>query len=148
MSDLLGSIGAIVAAGVILLTGWMPIDPILSILVAVLILRSAWSLAARSWHVLMEGTPEGLDIPALRHELTQAISGVEDIHHVHAWSLTPERRLLTLHATVADGYDHDVVLRQLQLMLAEQYDLGHATIQVERGTCSGSGVGVGAPVGC
>jgi cobalt-zinc-cadmium efflux system protein len=148
MSDLLGSIGAIVAAGVILLTGWMPIDPILSILVAVLILRSAWSLAARSWHVLMEGTPEDLDIPALRRELTAAVPGVADIHHVHAWSLTPQRRLLTLHATVGEGHDHDAVLRQLQALLAERYDLGHATIQVERGPCVGVAAGGHAPGGC
>src|SRR5689334_23146495 len=64
LGDMLGSIGAIVAAGVILLTGWMPIDPILSVLMCVLILRSAWGLVQESWHVLMEGVPEGVEIDA------------------------------------------------------------------------------------
>ena len=63
------------------------------------------------------------------------MAGVEDVHHVHAWSLTPERRLLTLHATLAEGHDHDKVLRRLQVVLAERFDLGHATIQVERRPC-------------
>ncbi|MFO1068118.1 MAG: cation diffusion facilitator family transporter [Geminicoccaceae bacterium] len=136
LSDMLGSAGAIAAAGIILLTGWTPIDPILSVFVALLILRGAWSLASRSWHVLMEGAPEGLDVPALRRELVESIPGVCDVHHVHAWSLTPERRLVTLHATLIEGHDHDEVLRQLRLTLAERWDLHHATIQLERGACA------------
>jgi len=76
LGDMLGSVAAIIAAGVILWTGWTPIDPLLSVLVAALILRSAWMLAGRSWHVLMEGTPEGLDVERLRRELTEAVPGV------------------------------------------------------------------------
>ncbi|HEX2524781.1 MAG TPA: cation diffusion facilitator family transporter [Geminicoccus sp.] len=131
-SDLLGSVAAIVAAAVILLTGWMPIDPILSLLVALLILRSVWSLLRQSWHVLMEGAPEGLDLDLLQQALVQAVPGVRDVHHVHAWSLTPERTLVTLHATVEDDADHDAVLHQMQDVLADQFHIGHATIQLER----------------
>jgi cobalt-zinc-cadmium efflux system protein len=136
LGDLLGSIAAISAALVILLTGWTPIDPILSVLVAVLILRSAWVLASRSWHVLMEGAPDWLDIPELRRSLTGAVPGVVDIHHVHAWSLVPDRPLITLHATVSRNADHDEVLRALQRLLAERFRIDHATIQIEREACT------------
>lgn len=135
LGDLLGSAAAIVASIVILIAGWAPIDPLLSVLVALLIVRSAWSLIARSWHVLMEGAPEGLDVDLLREELTRSVPCVLDIHHVHLWSLTPERPLLTLHATIAGGADHDAVLRSLKQVLVQQYDLDHATIQVERSGC-------------
>jgi cobalt-zinc-cadmium efflux system protein len=136
MGDLLGSAAATIAACVILLTGWMPIDPILSVLVALLILRGAWLLLGQSWHVLMEGAPEGLDVAALRRELPALIPGVLDIHHVHAWSLTPERRLVTLHASIADHADHDDVLHRIQIVLARHFSIDHATIQIERNHCT------------
>ena len=136
VGDLLGSAAAIFAACVILLTGWTPIDPILSVLVALLILRGAWLLVGQSWHVLMEGAPEGLDIAALRRELPARIPGVLDIHHVHAWSLTPQRRLVTLHASIADHADHDDVLHRIQTVLASQFSIDHATIQIERNHCT------------
>ena len=136
LGDLLGSVAAIVAAGVIMWTGWMPIDPILSVLVALLILRSAWVLVRQSWHVLMEGAPEGLDVPDLRKTLMEAVPGVLDVHHIHAWSLTPERPLLTMHATLADDADHDAVLHRLRREVAERYGIDHVTIQLERGRCT------------
>ncbi|MBL8668282.1 MAG: cation diffusion facilitator family transporter [Rhodospirillales bacterium] len=136
LGDLLGSAGAIVAAVVILLTGWTPIDPILSVLVALLIVRSAWSLISKSWHVLMEGTPPDQDIALLRTELVRSVDGVRDVHHVHVWSLTPERRLITLHANIAQDADHDKVLHRLQDVLAERFGLSHATIQIERSGCT------------
>jgi len=136
LGDLLGSAAAIVAAGVILLTGWTPIDPILSVLVALLILRGAWLLVGQSWHVLMEGAPEGFDVAALRRELPSRIPGVLDIHHVHAWSLTPDRRLVTLHAAIADYADHDDVLHRMQTVLAAEFSVDHATIQIERNHCT------------
>lgn len=135
LGDLLGSAAAIVAAIVILVSGWMPIDPILSVLVALLILRSAWSLIVESWHVLMEGAPDGVDVSQLRQDLTETVPGVLDIHHVHLWSLTPERALITLHARIAEGVDYDLTLSRLQAALAERYQLTHATIQLERAGC-------------
>src|SRR3546814_18931800 len=103
----------------------MPIDPILSVLVALLILRSAWVLVGESWHVLMEGAPEGFDVAALRTALTEAVPGVLDVHHVHAWSLTPERPLLTMHATLADDADHDDALHRLPPVLTERFRIEH-----------------------
>ncbi len=136
LGDLLGSLAAIIAAIVILLTGWTPIDPLLSVLVALLIVRSAWTLIAKSWHVLMEGAPAGRDVAMLRVELARSVEGVLDVHHVHLWSLTPEKPLITLHANISEGADHDIVLHRLQDVLAEQYDLRHATIQLERAGCA------------
>ncbi|MGF7210360.1 cobalt-zinc-cadmium efflux system protein [Skermanella aerolata] len=136
LGDLLGSVAAIVAAVVILWTGWTPIDPILSVLVALLILRSAWTLIGRSWHVLMEGTPEGLDVDRLRRELTDAVPGVEDVHHVHAWCLTPERPLITFHASLHTDADHDEVLRRLRVELVSRFNIQHSTIQLESDVCT------------
>lgn len=136
MGDLLGSVGAIVAALVILWTGWAPIDPILSVLVALLILRGAWANLARAWHVLMEGTPEDLDVATMRGELARSVPGVLDIHHVHAWSILPGRPLVTLHAAIAEEADHDAVLHGLQHALADRYGVAHATIQIERNHCT------------
>lgn len=136
LGDLLGSAAAIVAAVVILITGWAPIDPLLSVLVALLIVRSAWVLITKSWHVLMEGTPEGIDAGSLEKELVAAAPGVLGVHHVHWWSLTPERPLITLHANIAEGADHDAVLHRLKDVLAERFGLSHATIQIERAACA------------
>ena len=132
LGDLVSSAATILAAIVILATGWTPIDPLLSVLVAGLILRSAWQVIGQSWHVLMEGAPEGIEVGELERELAAAVPGVTAIHHVHLWSLTPERPLVTLHASIADTADHDIVLQALQRRLSERYGLGHATIQVER----------------
>lgn len=138
LGDMLGSVGAMLAAGIIVLTGWTPIDPILSVLVALLVLKSAVSLLSRSWHVLMEGTPDNFDAENFKLELAAAVPGVEDIHHVHMWMLTPAHPLLTLHATIAAEADHDGVLHALQGILAERFEIAHATIQVERVTCPDS----------
>ena len=135
LSDILGSAAAILAAVVILTTGWTAADPLLSLLVAALIARGAWKLVSEAWHVLMEGTPAGLDTAALRQALA-AVPGVADVHHVHAWSLVPGRTLLTLHAAIKPGADHDALLRRLQRVLAERFGIDHATIQVERGGCA------------
>jgi cobalt-zinc-cadmium efflux system protein len=131
LGDLLGSVGAIVAAGVILLTGWTPIDPILSVLVCLLILRSAWKLVAESWHVLMEGAPEGIEIEAIRAGLLAEVAGLHDVHHVHLWALTPEQPVITLHAQTANDANRDELLFGMKKLLRERFGLDHATIQLE-----------------
>ena len=114
LGDLLGSVAAIAAGAVIYATGWTPIDPLLSLLVALLILRSAWLLVRRSAHILLEGTPDWLDVDELKAELVAAIPAVQDVHHVHAWMLTSERPLLTMHARIQPGADRDQILRAIQ----------------------------------
>lgn len=136
LGDLLGSVAAIVAAGVILWTGWTPIDPILSLLVAALVLRSAWMLVKQSSHILLEGTPDHIDVDEIKRELCRAVPNVTDVHHVHAWSLTAERPLVTLHATVEPNADAHTVLHQIKRHLARRFDVDHSTIQIEPGPCA------------
>jgi cobalt-zinc-cadmium efflux system protein len=135
LGDLLGSVAAIVAAGIILWSGWTPIDPLLSLFVAALIARSAWVLIKKSAHILLEGTPDWLDVAALRAELTEAVPDVEDIHHVHAWSLTVERPLMTLHAKVRHGADYGETLKAITRFLEATCGISHATVQLEPGNC-------------
>jgi cobalt-zinc-cadmium efflux system protein len=145
-ADLLGSVAAIVAALVILGTGWAPIDPLLSLLVAALILRSAWRLLRKSAHILLEGAPDWLDDAELRRAITTALPTIRDIHHVHAWMLTSERPLITLHAEVAPGADHQAVLASIQHVLRARFGIEHATIQIETAACPDPGAGA-APAG-
>src|SRR5262245_50565771 len=91
LGDMAGSAAAILAALVILWTGWTPVDVLLSVLVALLILRSAWGVVAESGRILIEAAPKGLDVRALARDLEANVPGVEDVHHVHAWSLTEAR---------------------------------------------------------
>jgi len=133
MGDLLGSVAAIAAANVIIFTGWTPIDPLLSIFVALLILRSAFALAKQSGHILMEGTPAGLDLKEVCNDLNNAIEGVEDVHHLHAWSLTADRTIMTLHARLTDGANADATVALIDKHLKENFSITHATVQVERG---------------
>jgi len=134
--DLLGSIAAISAAVVILLTAWYPIDPLLSVLVALLIARSAWYVVRHSTHILLEGTPDDVDVQELRGALIEGIDGVRDVHHVHVWSLTPERPLLTLHMDVGEGVDTARVLREAKHLLQHHFGIDHSTVQVEREGCA------------
>ena len=135
LGDLLGSLAVIVAAVVVLTTGWVPIDPLLSLLVAVLILNSAWRLVRKSAHILLEGTPDWLDIEEVRRCLREEIAAVEDVHHVHVWSLTSQRPLVTLHARLAPGADFSVALTSINQLLAERFGLTHSTIQLEPDVC-------------
>lgn len=138
LGDLLGSVAAIAAAVVILYTGFMPIDPLLSVLVALLILRSAWTVTRDSAHILMEGTPHGLDPDTIAEDLVKTVEGVADVHHVHAWSLTPGQSLVTLHAHLKDGADSHTALSGIQERLGTRFGIGHATVQIERGECAGA----------
>ncbi|GAA0592541.1 cation diffusion facilitator family transporter [Caenispirillum bisanense] len=132
LGDLLGSVAAVAAAVVILWTGWTPIDPILSLAVALLILRTTLPLLKRTGHILLEGSPEGLDVGRLGDHIARTVDGVEEVHHVHAWMLTPERNLVTLHARVRPGSDDGLVLRRIHEELRSRFGVGHATVQIER----------------
>lgn len=135
--DLLGSIAAIVAAVIIIYTGWMPIDPILSVAVAALILKSAWSLVKRSAHILLEGAPEWLDVETMQERIVARVSGVGEIHHVHIWGLTPQQLMLTMHVSL-DGpvESQSGVIRDVKTFLQEEYGIGHSTIEVEVDGCA------------
>ena len=122
------------AALIIMYTGWTPIDPILSVLVSCLVLNNAWRLLRESFHELLEGTPEEIDIDELRKDLSRSIPEVRNVHHVHVWQIG-EQRLMTLHVQVVPPHDHDALLGRIQHHLLEKFRIGHATIQMEYGHC-------------
>ncbi|NID14180.1 cation diffusion facilitator family transporter [Luteibacter yeojuensis] len=144
LGDLLGSVGAVLAALAVRWLDWNWADPVLSILVSLLILRSAWSLVRRSGHILLEGTPEGVDLAVVQRELHAADAGIVDIHHVHVWQVTAGSRMATLHAELAPGAeqaDQARVLAAIKRMLSDRWRVEHATVQFDPGPCPDEGEG-------
>jgi cobalt-zinc-cadmium efflux system protein len=135
---MLGSGAALIAGLVILATGWMPVDPLLSAIVAFLMIRSGWRVARESAHILLEGTPDGLDPLHVEKTLRAVVPELDGIHHVHSWSLTDERPIVTLHATIKQGSDSDQCIRDITLELERSFHVSHATIQIEYQHCNGT----------
>jgi cobalt-zinc-cadmium efflux system protein len=135
VSDLLGSLAAVVAGGIIVWTGWMRADPLLSLLAAALIVRTGIRVTHESAHVLLEGAPPGMDLARVALELPRTVTGVASVHHLHAWSLTPGENLMTLHAVLTPTADADDTLAQVKAWLQATYRIGHITVQVEREVC-------------
>lgn len=133
-SDLLGSVAAIVAAVVIATTKWMPIDPILSIVVAILIGRSAYKLMRETGHILLEGAPQGINVGRLTEGLKAAAPGVENVHDVFIWQITPEQTRLTLHARINDAARAEATLNQIKTYLEKEYGIRESTVQIEVGS--------------
>ena len=136
MSDLLGSAAASVAAIIILLSGWTLADPLLSLLITALILRSAWAITRESADVLLEGVPAGFDVTHIETELLGHVPGLIGVHHVHVWTMTGERPTVTLHANLAPGTAHGDVLSAIHARLAHRLRVEHTTVQIEEeGDC-------------
>ena len=135
--DLLGSVAAIAAALVIIYTGWTPMDPILSVAVAMLILRSAWILVKRSSHVLLEGAPEWLDTKIMQDKIVGQVSTVNSIHHVHVWGMTPQDLMLTMHVRLEQEPGNPTeCIRRIKELLRDEYGIGHSTIEIETDDCA------------
>ncbi len=134
LGDLLGSAAAIIAALVIYFTGWTRVDPLLSLIIAVILGRGAWRVLREATHILLEGVPKTLDVQAMRERLA-AVQGVVEVHHLHAWSLTAELPLVTLHARVDEQTEIQPVVQRLKAVLLDSYGVNHSTIQVEQGPC-------------
>ncbi|WP_420960968.1 cation diffusion facilitator family transporter [Brucella sp. IR073] len=131
LGDLLGSVAAIVAAVVILLTGWYPIDPILSALVAVMLFASAWRLTRDGGRLLLEGAPGTADPETIARDLESAIPGVEDVHHIHVWSLDGKSNLATMHVEIAPQADAAAIVARVKQRLASMHGIAHATIEID-----------------
>jgi len=145
LSDLLGSAAASVAAIVILLTGWTLADPLLSLLISALILRSAWAITRESADVLLEGVPPGFDVTHIEAELLGHVPGLVGVHHVHVWTMTGERPTVTLHANLAPGTVPGQALWAIHARLAERLRVEHTTVQIEEeGDCHTPDCGPGA----
>lgn len=134
LGDLLGSVGAIIAAVIIWIWGLLWVDPLLSIFVAVLILRSAYYVIKDASHILLEGTPIDISMHSIRSDL-MSIKGVEDIHHMHAWSLSEAEPMMTFHALVNPAMDSDYLLEEMLQLLKQRHGVEHATIQIEVNNC-------------
>lgn len=139
LGDLLGSVAAIVAALVILWTGWYPIDPILSVLVALLLFRSAYGLVRESGALLLEGAPSALDRDAIARDIEANVENVREVHHMHVWSLDGEKNMATLHACLKDDAKPYEVVAAIKKLLATKHNIAHATVEPEFGTCADAG---------
>jgi cobalt-zinc-cadmium efflux system protein len=130
MGDLMGSVAAITAGLVITFTGWTPIDPLLSLLVAGLILVSAWRLLSEALHVLLEAVPSHIDIEEVSREMA-AIDQVVSVHDLHIWALSSGQIALSAHLDVTSLDDWPRILPLARQLLAERFGIGHVTLQPE-----------------
>jgi cobalt-zinc-cadmium efflux system protein len=130
LADLLGSIGVTVAAVIILVTGWLEADPIASMLIAVLVLASSWTILRDSTRILLEAAPSGIDTRAVGERLANA-PGVVEVHDLHIWTITSGFPALSAHVLVARGEDCHGRRRELEALLRSEFGIEHSTLQVD-----------------
>ena len=129
-ADALGSLGVIVSGVVVLATGWTPIDPLVGIAIAVLILASSIRLVREPLDVLMEAAPPGVDVDAVARAIG-SVDGVRAVHDLHVWSVTAGFEALAAHVVVARGVDRDRARQEVEFVLRDRYGLEHTTLQME-----------------
>jgi cobalt-zinc-cadmium efflux system protein len=115
--------------------GWLWADPLLSLLVSLLILNSAWRLLRLSAHILLEGVPDGMDSALVEESLRGADASIRDIHHLHVWQLASGSRMATLHAELHEPADSARALRAIRQVLLERFHIQHVTVQIDPGEC-------------
>ena len=147
LGDALGAIGIIGGALVMRYTGWLQVDPALSIVIAVLIVWTAWDIIRESLNILLEGLPRGIRLAEVITSIRR-VEGVLDVHDLHIWSLGSSTHALSCHVLIQDvpPSASDVVLRRLTGMLAEQFQIGHTTVQFEHVSCAISETGCALPI--
>ncbi|SFS89170.1 cation diffusion facilitator family transporter [Marininema halotolerans] len=131
IGDALGSAGAFVAGLLMIFFSWYIADPIISVLVSLLILKSAYGVLKQSIHILMEGTPSSINEEKVRETLL-GISGVMDVHDLHIWTITSGMDTLTCHLQIKDDHDGQQVLQAAIHKIEEDFGIHHTTIQVEK----------------
>ncbi len=130
LSDLLGSVGAVAAGAVVLATGWSAADPLISALIALLILGSAWRLVRESVDILLEATPAHIPLGRV-HDQLAGVPGVRSVHDLHVWTVTSGVIAMSGHLVVADPARHQSVLEEAQARMGA-LGIGHVTVQIER----------------
>ena len=130
LSDTLGSVGAILAGILIAAFGWNLADPLISALIAALIVYSSWRLLAESVSVLMESAPRSIDVDRVRDALS-GVSGVRSVHDLHVWCITSGMDSLSAHLVIEDGPTHIEILTEARHLLATQFGVHHVTLQIE-----------------
>lgn len=131
LSDMLTSIGVIIAGIIMLTTGWYYADPLISAGIGLFILPRTWALLKDAVAVLLEGTPSDVNIASVREKLSK-IEGVAEIHDLHVWSLTSGVNALSVHAVLAEGAEHDDVLQRIHDSCTSAFKIAHVTAQTER----------------
>jgi len=147
LGDLLGVTGIMVGALVIRATGWTRVDPMLSIVISVLIVWTAWSITRESLNILLEGLPKGLELKQVVSAI-RAIEGVLDVHDLHIWSLGSNSHALSCHVLIADmpPSQSDHILHRVKHVLGDRFHVHHTTVQFEHMSCAISGTGCVIPV--
>ncbi|MDJ0921619.1 MAG: cation diffusion facilitator family transporter [Henriciella sp.] len=128
--DMLGSVAAIGAAIVILSTGWMPIDPLLSLLVALIISFGGYRLVRKTGHILIEGVPAGLSTKAIKADLEAQIPGAVAVDHIHAWALNESKALVTVDVTASEAASTEAIRRAVKARLKSAFGVEHVTVEV------------------
>ena len=141
MGDVASTIGAVIAGIVIAFTGLNWFDPLVSVLISALILRTAWGILQEAVNILLEGTPQDLDMPVLVRDL-QAVSGVRGVHDLHAWSITQNLRALSAHIVTGEVSPgtHVQIRRAVNEVLSHNYNITHVTLQLESEGCDPAGL--------
>jgi len=147
LGDLLGSVAAVVAALLVRWMSWNWADPVLSLLVSLLILNSAWRLLRRSAHILLEGVPEGMNTGDVEEALRGADASIRDVHHLHVWQLASGSRMATLHAELHEGASSGSAIRAINQVLEERFSIQHVTVQIDAEPCPDETRGCAGP-GC
>ena len=130
VGDALGSVGAVIAALIMLLTGWYVADPLISFLIGLLILYTSWDLIRESLDILMQSVPRGIDVGEVQSAVEQ-ISGVMKVHDLHVWSVTSGVFTLSAHAVIHQDRNPQAILDQIEEKLKSQFGIEHTTIQLE-----------------
>lgn len=133
-ADMLGSIGVIAAAVLIYLTNWVWIDPIVAIGIGLWVLPRTWVLLRDTTHILLQGVPRGIELDAVRAAIN-AVPGVADTHDLHIWSIAGSEISLTAHVALAPGANAEATRKAVNVMLAEDFEIEHVTIQPETEPC-------------
>lgn len=133
-ADMLGSLGVVIGAGVIMLTGWTWVDPILAIAIGLWVLPRTWTLLRDTTHVLLEGVPQGMSLAAIRSNVAEA-PGVADVHDLHVWSITTGETSCSVHVVLTETADPEAV-RIDAIARLERFGLTHVTVQTEREPCA------------
>ncbi len=131
VSDMLTSIGVLVAGVVMLTTGWYYADPIISAGIGLFILPRTWMLLREAVGILLEGTPSNVNLTAVR-EAAGAVPGVTEVHDLHVWTLTSGVNAMSAHVVIADASRHDQTLSALHDVITKTFPIAHVTVQIER----------------
>jgi cobalt-zinc-cadmium efflux system protein len=142
LADLLGSVGVVVAALVILFTGWAEADALIGLGIGVLVIGSSWTVLRESVAVLLEATPRGISAEQVGRAMVAA-EGVRQVHDLHIWTITSGFPALSAHVLVAPGADCHAIRLELERLLAERFELTHTTLQVEHGEPGAQPVQIG-----